>query len=112
MISNIINNSNHITPNIDTPTSAPNITRQQQTSTPDTTFVPSTLYTTWNTKHSLSSDHFPIIITLEPYVQLSIITNKTLDKITYYYTNVRTPLSRFKKLSSSSFGDVFMAGDT
>ena len=65
LISNIINDSNHITLNTNTPTRVPNTTLQQTTS-PDITSISTSLYnnTTWNTKHSLSSDHLPIFITL------------------------------------------------
>ena len=59
----LIDNSDHIT--LNTPTRVPNTTIQQ-TSSPDITTVSNTLYnwTSWTTQHALSSDHLPIIITI------------------------------------------------
>ena len=56
-------NSDHIT--LNTPTRVPNPTLQQ-TSSPDITTVSNTLYnrTLWTTQHALSSDHLPIITTI------------------------------------------------
>ena len=53
------------TRNTNTPTKLPNTTLQQ-TSSPDITTVSNTLYnrTSWTTQHSLSSDHLPIITTI------------------------------------------------
>ena len=63
LISDIISNSDHIT--LNTPTRVSNTTLQQ-TSSPDITTVFNTLYnrTTWTTQHALSSDHLPVIITI------------------------------------------------
>ena len=60
-----ISNLNHITLNTNTPTRVLNTTLQQ-TSSPDISTVPNTLYnrTSWTTQHALSSDHFPIITTI------------------------------------------------
>ena len=54
-----------LTLNTNTPTSVPNTTLQQ-TSSPDITTVSNTLYnrTSWTTQHALSSDHLPIITTI------------------------------------------------
>ena len=65
LIADVINNSDHITLNINTPTRVPNTTLQQ-TSSPDITTVSNTLYnrTSWTTQHALSSDNLPIITTI------------------------------------------------
>ena len=63
LIADVISNSGHIT--LNTPTRVSNTTLQQ-TSSPDITTVHKTLYhrTSWTTQHTLSSDHLPIITTL------------------------------------------------
>ena len=60
---NVISNSDHIT--LNTTTRVPNTTLQQ-TSSPDITTVSNTLYnrTSWTTQHAQSSDHLPIITTI------------------------------------------------
>ena len=65
LIADVISNSDHITLNTSTPTRVPNTTLQQ-TSSPDITTVYNTLYnrTSWTTQHTLSTDHFPIITTI------------------------------------------------
>ena len=65
LIANVVSNSDHITPNTSTPTRVPNTTLQQ-TSSPDITTVSNTLYNriSWTTQHELSSDHLPIITTI------------------------------------------------
>ena len=65
LIADVISNSDHITLNTNTPTRVPNTTLQQ-TSSPDITTVSNTLYnrTLWTTQHALSSDHLPIITTI------------------------------------------------
>ena len=65
LIADVISNSDHITLNINTPIRVPNTTLQQ-TSSPDITTVSNTLYnrTSWTTQHALSSDHLPIITTI------------------------------------------------
>ena len=65
LIANVISNSDHITLNTNTPTRAPNTTLQQASS-PDITTVSNTLYnrTSWKIQHALSSDHLPIITTI------------------------------------------------
>ena len=65
LIADVISNSDHITLNTNTPTRVPNTTLQQ-TSSPDITTVSNTLYnrTSWTTLHALSSDHLPIITTI------------------------------------------------
>ena len=65
LIADVISNSDHITLNTNTPTRVPNTTLQQ-TSSPDITTVSNTLYnrTSWATQHALSSDHLPIITTI------------------------------------------------
>ena len=65
LIADVISNSDHTTLNTNTPTRVPNTTLQQ-TSSPDITTVSNTLYnrTSWTTQHAISSDHLPIIITI------------------------------------------------
>ena len=65
LITNVIRNSDHITLNTNTPTRVPNTTLHQ-TSSPDITTVSNTLYnrTSRTTQHALSSDHLPIITTV------------------------------------------------
>ena len=65
LIADVISNSDHITLNTNTPTRVPNTTLQQ-TSSPDITTLSNTLYnrTSWTTQHEISSDHLPIITTI------------------------------------------------
>ena len=65
LIAEVISNSDHISLNTDTPTRVPN-TSFQQTSSPNITTVSNTLYnrTSWQTHHALSSDHLPIMTTI------------------------------------------------
>ena len=65
LIADVISNSDHITLNRNAPTRVPNTTLQQ-TSSQDITTVSNTLYnrTSWTTQHVLSSDHLPIITTI------------------------------------------------
>ena len=65
LIADVISHSDHIPLNTNTPTRVPNTTLQQ-TSSPDITTVSNTLYnrTSWTTHHALSSDHLPIITTI------------------------------------------------
>ena len=65
LIADVISNSDHITLNTNTPTRVPNTTLQQ-TSSSDITTVSNTLYnrTSWPTQHALSSDHLPILTTI------------------------------------------------
>ena len=69
LISNIINNTNHITLSTNIPTGIPNtsVTTHRHTPSPDITFVSWTLYNikTWGTKHLRGSDHLPIFTTLK-----------------------------------------------
>ena len=76
----VINNSDHITLNTNTPTRVPNTTLQQ-TSSPDITTVSNTLYnrTSWTTQHALSSDHLPIITTI------NIRHDNTITKLTDFH---------------------------
>ena len=65
LIEDIISNSDHITLKTNTPIRVANTTLQQ-TSSPDITTVSNTLYnrTSWTNQHALSSDHLPIITTI------------------------------------------------
>ena len=64
-IADVISNSDHITLNTKTPTRVPKTTLYH-TSSPDITTVSNTLYnrTSRTTQHALSSDHLPIITTI------------------------------------------------
>ena len=65
LIADVISTSDHITLNTNTPTRVSNTTLQQ-TSSPDITTVSNTLYnrTSRTTQHALSTDHLPIITTI------------------------------------------------
>ena len=65
LIADINCNSDHITLNTNIPTRLPSTTLQR-TSSPGITTVSNTLYnrTSWTTQHVLSSDHLPIITTI------------------------------------------------
>ena len=65
LLANVISSSDHITLNTNTPTRVPNTTLQQ-TSSPDITTLSNTLYnsTSCTTQRALSSDHLPIITTI------------------------------------------------
>ena len=64
-IADAISNLDHITLNTNTPTSLANTTLQQ-TSSPDIITVSNALYnpTSWTIQHALSSNHLPIITTI------------------------------------------------
>ena len=83
LISDVICNSDHITLNTNTPIRVPNITLQQ-TSSPDITTVSNTLYnrTSWTTQHALSSDHLPIITTIN--IRHDYRQQKKRRTFTYY----------------------------
>ncbi|MGK2940486.1 MAG: reverse transcriptase domain-containing protein [Immundisolibacter sp.] len=82
LIAGIIQNSNHIILNSDTPTRIPPARNQQSTS-PDISTISSNLYsnTMWNTITALSSDHLPIEITIKTK------TNFRLTQHRHTYTN-------------------------
>ena len=65
LLADVISKLGHITLNTNTPTRVPNTTLQQ-TSSPDITTVSNTLHnrTSWTNQHALSSDHLPIITTI------------------------------------------------
>ena len=65
LIAGVMSNSDRITLNTNTPTRVPNTTLQQ-TSSPDISSVSNTLYsrTSGTTQRALSSDHLPIITTI------------------------------------------------
>ena len=65
LIADLISNSDHIKLNTNTPNRVSNTTLQQ-TYSPDIGTVSNTLYnrTSWTTQHILSSDHLPIITTI------------------------------------------------
>ena len=65
LIADVISNSDRIRLNTNTSTRVPS-TKLQQTSSPDITTVSNTLYnrTSWRTQHTISSDHLPIITTI------------------------------------------------
>ena len=65
-MADVIRNSDHITLNTGTPDEVTGTTLQQ-TSSPDITTVSDTLCgrTSWTTRHALSSDHLPIVTTVD-----------------------------------------------
>ena len=76
LISNIINSSNHIALNTNTPTRVPN-TMHQQAISPNITSISTSLYnTTWHTKHTLSSDHLLIFTTLNTHTKYTLQQQK------------------------------------
>ena len=77
LIADIIQNSTHISLNTDTPTRKPTNNNQQQTS-PDITTTADHTYrnTTWTTLNELTSDHLPIIITLNTKTNYKLHQNK------------------------------------
>ena len=79
LIADVISNSNHTTLNTNTPTRVPNTTRQQ-TSSPDITTVSNKLYnrTSWTTQHALSSDHLPIITTINIQLDYRLQQNRNI----------------------------------
>ena len=84
IISDIIQNSDHIAINMDTPTQIP-FDKTQKTTSPDVTFIPNEFSqnSTWNTNYSLNSDHLPIT---------TVINTKTNFKLIQYrnsYTNYK-----------------------
>ena len=66
LITDVISNSDHMTLDTNTPAGVPGATLQQ-TSSPDITTVSDTMYsrTSWTARHALSSDHLPIITTVD-----------------------------------------------
>ena len=70
LIEDILLNSNHITLNTNTPTRLPPNQTQQPTS-PDITTASANLHdhTSWQTVHSLTSDHLPLLTTISIHNQ-------------------------------------------
>ena len=97
LIAEVISNSDHISLNTGTPKRVPN-TAFQQTSSPDITTVSNTLYnrTSWQTHHALSSDHLPIMTTINIVSELNIQHNFRLQ--TY-----RRTLTNYKKANWTQF---------
>jgi hypothetical protein len=107
IISEVISNSDHITLNTNTQTRVPNSTLQQ-TSSPDITTVSNTLYnrTSWTTKHALSSDHLPIITTI------NIRHNYRLQQYRRTYTNyLKADWTQFTKDSEDVFSQTTIPTD-
>ena len=92
--SDLINNSEHITLNTDTPTRVPHTTLQQATS-PDITTISTTLYsrTSWHTIHALNSEPLPIITTINTHIKYKLQQNKHTFTNHIYNIFIRT----FKK---------------
>ena len=82
IIEDILQNSNQIILNTNTPTRMP-IAKNQQPSSPDITTISSNLYhqTNWKTTFALSSDHLPIIITVNTKSKYKLQQNRK------FYTN-------------------------
>ena len=78
LISDIINNSDHITLNTNTHTRTPFAKNQCNTS-PDITIIPNDIFlnSSWKTNYALSSDHLPIItvINTRTHFKLSTLRN-------------------------------------
>ena len=82
LIANIINDSDHIIINADTPTRRPfsrQDTPHQQPTSPDITAIPMRLlpHTTWTTKTQLSSDHLPILTTINTHLKIKLRLTRT-----------------------------------
>ena len=77
LISDIIEQSTHRILNTDTPTRIPPARNQQPTS-PDITTISTNIQctTTWNTTQSLSSDHLPILITIDTKTNFRLIQHR------------------------------------
>ena len=77
LIENILQNSDHIILNENTPTRVPTHINQQSTS-PDITTATDTLHRhiTWNTAKALPSDHLPIIIVLNTKTKFRLQQNR------------------------------------
>ena len=92
-------NSDHITLNTNTPTRVPNTTLQQ-TSSPDITTVSNTLYnrTSWTIQHALSSDHLPIITTIN--IRHGYILQQNRRTFTNYK---KADLTQFTEDTESAF---------
>ena len=102
LIAAVISNSDRISLNTNTPTRVPNTTLQQ-TSSPDMTTVSNTLdnRTSWSTQHALSSDHLPIITTL------NIRHDYRLQQNPRTYTNYKkADLTKFTEDTESVFAQT------
>ena len=102
LIADDISNSDHIPLNINTPTRVPNTTLQQ-TSSPDITTVYNTLYnrTSWTTQHTLSTDHFPTITTI------NIRHDYRLQQNRQTFTNYKkADLTQFTEDTESDFAQT------
>ena len=107
LIAEVISNSDHISLNTDTPTRVP-ITTFQQTSSPDITTVSNTLYnqTSWQTHHALSSDHLPIMTTI------NIRHNFRLQTYRRTFTNYKKAnLTQFTKDTALAFSQPTIPDD-
>ena len=107
LIAEVISNSDHISLNTDTPTRVPN-TAFQQTSSPDITTVSNTLYnrTSWQTHHALSSDHLPIMTTI------NIRHNFRLQTYRRTFTNYKKAnWTQFRKDTELAFSQTTILDD-
>ena len=102
LIANVISNLANITQNTNRPTIVPNIT-QHQTSSPDSTTVSNTLYnrTSWTTQHALSSDHLPIITTIN--IRHDYILQQNQRTFTSYE---KTDWTQFTEDTESAFAQT------
>ena len=102
LITYVISNLDHITLNTNTPTRVSNTTLQH-TSSPDITTVSNTLYnrTSWTTQHALSSDHLPIITTI------NIRHDYRLQQNRRTFTNYKkADWTQFTEVTESAFGQT------
>ena len=77
IIEDLLQNSNQIILNSNTPTRIPTA-KNQQPSSPDITRISSNLYhqTTWKTIYALNSDHLPILITINTKSKYKLQQNR------------------------------------
>ena len=102
LIADVISNSDHITQNTNTPTRVPNTTLQQ-TSTPDITTVSNILCnrTSWITQYALSSDHLPIITTINIRHD-----NRLQKKQTEFHQLQEADWTQFTEVTESAFAQA------
>ena len=102
LIADVISHSDHITLNTNTPTRVPSTTLQQ-TPSPDITTVSNTLYnrTSWTTQHALSSDHLPIITTIN--IRHDYILQQNRRTFTNY---TKTDWTQFTEDTESTFAQT------
>ena len=86
--------------NTSTPTRVPN-TKLQQTSSADVTMVSNALYnrTLWTTQHALSSNHLPIITTINILHDYGLLNQPT-------FTNYKNANTIYRRHTESAFAQT------